>query len=191
MKSVSISGSLRKNVGKKDAKATRIQGMIPCVLYGGEKQIHFSADEKAFNPLVYTPEVFTAELNIDGNKHNAILQALQIHPVTDKIIHLDFLEIFPDKPVKIDVPVKVAGISPGVLKGGKLQKKLRTLKIKGLPQHLPDFIEVNIDKLDIGHMIKISEINVDNIELLNPANAVVVRVIATRAAAAATSEPAK
>ena len=185
MKSVSISGSSRKNVGKKDAKATRLEGNIPCVLYGGKEQLHFSAGEKEVKPLIYTHEVFTVDLDVDGKKHKAVLQALQIHPVTD------FLEIFPDKPVKIDIPVKVVGVSPGVLKGGKLTKKLRTLKVSGLPAHLPDFIEINIDKLDIGQMTKVNEIKVENLELLNPKNAVILRVEATRAAAAAALEVAK
>ena len=182
MKKVSVSGSLRENVGKKDAKALRRQGLVPCVLYGGEKQIAFSLHELAFKDIIYTPDSCIVNLDIDGKKYNVILQDAQFHPVNDKVIHCDFLQVFDEKPVKIDLPIELKGSSPGVIKGGKLITKLRKLRVKGLMDALPARITIDISKLEITDSVKVGDLDVKEIEFLNPHNAVVVIVKSARAA---------
>lgn len=180
MKSVSMSGSLRGNVGKKDAKKARKEGMVPCVLYGGKEQLHFIIEEKAFKPLLFTPDVFQIKLNVDGKISDVILQDVQYHPVTDSLLHADFLEVIPGKPVKVSVPVNLIGSSKGVLRGGRLIKKFRKLLVKGLVENIPEQIEVDISELDIGDAIKISDLNIDDIELMDPLGAMVVAVRTAR-----------
>jgi large subunit ribosomal protein L25 len=181
MKKVSVSGSLRENVGKKDAKALRREGLVPCVLYGGEKQISFSLPVLAFKDIIYTPDSCIVNLDIDGKKYDVILQDAQFHPVTDKVIHCDFLQVFDEKPVKIDIPIELTGDSPGVIKGGKLITKLRKLRVKGLMDALPDRITIDISKLEIGDSVQVGELEYKDIEFLNPHNAVVVIVKSARA----------
>ncbi len=181
MKTVSISGSLRENVGKKDAKEKRKEGLIPCVLYGGKEQVLFYTNELNFRDLVYTPDSSLIKVEINGKSYDAILQDIQFHPVTDKILHADFLEISDDKPVKIDVPVKLEGDAPGLLQGGKLHLLIRKLRVKALPKDLPDFITVDISSLDIGDSVKVSSLEFENLEFLNPPTAVVVIIKTTRA----------
>jgi large subunit ribosomal protein L25 len=180
MKQVSLSGSLRENVGKKDAKKHRKEGNIPCVMYGGKEQIHFVSGDKAFRKLIFTPEVYIVNLEIAGKTYNTVIQDVQYHPVTDNILHVDFLEIQPDKPVNISVPVKVTGTAPGVLKGGKLILKTRKLKLQALMQHLPDEITVSIDPLDIGDSVKVKDLVVENITFLDSPNTVIVGVRTAR-----------
>jgi large subunit ribosomal protein L25 len=180
MKSVSISGSLRENVGKKDAKKHRVDGKVPCVLYGGKEQVHFVTDEVSFKKLVYSPEAYTVKLDLGSKEVNAVLQDIQYHPVSDKILHADFLEIFDDKPVVIHIPVKVIGTSEGVLAGGQFIQKLRKLKIKALPAYLPDEVTVDISPLNIGDSIRVSDIKRNNVTFMDPANAVIVGVRVTR-----------
>lgn len=195
MKSVSISGSTRANVGKRDSKDTRNSGNIPCVLYGGKEQIHFSAPYNDFNPLVYSPEVFTVKLTVDGKEYNALMQEIQFHPVSDRIIHIDFLELQEDKPVIIDIPVKIIGTSTGVRQGGKLLTPVRKLKVRSLPKNLPDNIEVNIETLNIGQSIKVGDLDLKGVHVLDTPNMVVASVRMTRnvvsAAAADAKAPAK
>ena len=150
MKSVSISGSPRANVGKKDATALRNSKQVPCVLYGGKEQVHFSVLAADFKDLIYTPSVNTVNLDIAGKKFHAILQEAQFHKVNDHIIHVDFLEIIPGKHVVMNIPVKTKGTSPGVRNGGQLNRKLKTLKVKGPVEKMPDNITLSIDKMDIG-----------------------------------------
>ena len=185
MKSVSISGSPRENVGKKDAKALRIKGQVPCVLYGGKEQFHFSAEEKAFKELIYTPEVHTVNLQLGDKTFNAILQEVQYHPLRDNIVHVDFLELSPDKPVKIDVPVKLIGVATGVKEGGRLDKKLRLLKVFALPVDLPDSIKVNVEHLNVGDTVKVKEITSKNWTILNAPHSVIATVKGKRAEAVA------
>ena len=180
MKSVSISGSPRENVGKKDARKSRKEGNVPCVLYGGKNHVHFVTEEKNFKKLVYSPDAYTVNLNINNNEYSAVLQEIQYHPVSEAIIHADFLEIFPDKPVVIHVPVSVTGVASGVLKGGRFIQKLRKLKIKALPAYLPDNISIDISPLEINDSIRVSDIKMENIILLDSPNAVVVGVRVTR-----------
>jgi large subunit ribosomal protein L25 len=181
MKTVSLSGSLRENVGKKDAKKHRVEGKIPCVLYGGKEQVHFVADDKLFRKIIFTPEVYLVKLVIAGNEYDTIIQDLQFHPVTDRILHVDFLEIMPDKPVTIGVPVKLTGVAPGVLKGGKLITKMRKLKVKALSKDLPDSVTLSIDALDIGDSVKVGDVKRDNILFLDSPASVIVGVRTARA----------
>lgn len=183
MKSVSMSGSLRENVGKKDAKKHRKEGKIPCVIYGGKEQIHFTIEEKGFSKIIFTPEVYLINLNVDGKEYKAILQDVQYHPVSDRVLHVDFLELMPDKPVTIGVPVIITGVSEGVLAGGKLHQKKRRINVKGLQEYLPDFINIDITNLNIGDSIKIKDIDIENLELLDSLRDMVVSVKVTRVAA--------
>ncbi len=185
MKKVSISGSPRADVGKKDAKLNRKQGLIPAVLYGGKEQFLFTVNEKALLKLISSPEVFTVILSLDKKEINCIIKEVQFHPVSDKIIHIDFLEIFEDKAVVIDIPIKLKGTSPGVLSGGKLNIKLRKLKVKGFYKKLPDYIDVDISTLEIGDSVKIGEVKVEGIEFLDNPNTVIVSVKLTRAGVSA------
>lgn len=180
MKSVSMSGSLRENVGKKDAKAQRNQGFIPCVIYGGEKQLRFVVDEKQFQSIIYTPEVKYAELDINGEKHIAIIKETQFHPITDKLLHVDFLEVVDGKEISIGIPVRIEGTSPGVLRGGKLAKKVRKLKVRGELKNIPENITLNISSLDINDTIKVSDIKIEGLTLIENPGTVVVTVLSTR-----------
>lgn len=180
MKSVSISGSRRENVGKKDAKSQRNQGMIPCVVYGGQEQKVFVVDEKQFTQLLYTPEVLYVNLDIDGVVTKAIVQETQFHPITDKLLHVDFLEVVDNKPITINLPFKVKGTSPGVLKGGSLQKRVRKIKVRGLLEHLPEDIVADISSMEINDMIKVGDIHVENVTIVDNANKVLVSVNPTR-----------
>lgn len=180
MKSVSISGSPRVNVGKKDAKAIRGQKMVPCVLYGGKEQFFFTTSEDSFKNIVYTPEICTVNIKIDGKEFAAILQDIQFHPVTDKIIHADFLEIFENKPITMHVPIKTSGTAPGIIKGGKLLMKMKKLKIKALTKHMPDHVTLDISKLDIGDSIRVSEIDAKDMTILDSPSNIVIAVRITR-----------
>lgn len=184
MKSVSISGSPRANVGKKDATALRNAKQVPCVLYGGKEQVHFAVLAADFKDLIYTPHVHTVEIEVAGKKFNAIMQEAQFHKVNDSLLHVDFLEIIAGKPVTMNIPVKTTGTSPGVRAGGKLVKKLKTLKVRGLVEKMPDTIDIAIDSLEIGQGVRVADIKIDGLTMLNAANVTVVGVQTTRAAAA-------
>lgn len=155
---------------------------MPCVMYGGEEILHFYAEENSFLELVYTPNVYIVTLNIDGEKRKAVLKEIQFHPVSDKIIHIDFIEVFDDKPVTIIVPVNLTGDSVGLKAGGKLRLKRRRLTIRGLANVLPDKLDIDISNLDIGQTIQVEELSFDGIEILDPARAMVVAVISSRLA---------
>ena len=192
MKSVTLSGSLRANVGKVDAKAVRAKGLVPCVIYGGKEQIHFQADERAFKPVIFTPNAHIVEINLDGKVYKTVLQDAQYHKINDKLIHADFLEIQEGKPVTANIPVVLTGQSEGVKKGGKLVLKLRKLKARGIAAEMPDSIKISISKLDIGSSISIGDIEIKGVTLLNAKNVSVVAVQTTRAFAAETpGTPAK
>lgn len=180
MKSVSISGSLRENVGKRDSKAQRAAGMVPCVLYGGEKQYQFVVAKNEFRNLIYTPEVRYAVINLDGKEIPAILQASQFHPITDELLHVDFLEVVDGKPITIGLPIRIVGTSPGVLRGGKLVKKVRKLKVRGLLQDVPEEIPVDISGLNIDNSVKVNELHIDNITFVENPNSIVAAVLSTR-----------
>lgn len=181
MKSITIKGSQRESVGKVSTKALRNAGKVPCVLYGGEKPLHFSADELAFKNLVYTPNAYTAVIELeDGTKLEAVMQDIQFHPVTDKILHVDFYQLFKDKPVTMNIPVRLQGNSPGVRNGGRLLFRKRKLSIKALPDLLPDFITVDISKLRIGGTIPVETLLSDDYTILHPDSTAVVQVKASR-----------
>ena len=180
MKQVSLSGALRAYVGKKDARKIRREGNVPCVLYGGKEHIHFLTDEKQLLKMIFTPEVYIFRLTIGKKEIPAVLQDVQYHPVTDRVLHVDFLEIHPEKPVTIAVPLKLNGTPKGVLLGGKLHQKLRKLKIKSLINHLPDVIEIDISPLDIGQSVKISDLVREHITFLDPPSTVAVAVRTAR-----------
>lgn len=175
-----MSGSLRGNVGKKDAKAQRAAGKVPCVIYGGKDQVHFSMEEVDFKTILNTPNSYILNINIDGKEYDAILQDIQAHPVSDRILHADFLEINDKNPIIISVPIRVTGTSPGILRGGKLVKKFRKLKVKALLNDLPDEIEVSISKLDLLQSIRVTDLSLPKVELLDLPSAIVLSVVATR-----------
>jgi large subunit ribosomal protein L25 len=193
MKSIFVSGSPRENVGKKDAKALRIKGLVPCVLYGGAEQIHFYANEKDFKPLLFTPETHTVELEISGKKYNAILQDVSYHAINDRLLHVDFLHVDETKPVVIAIPVTVSGVAPGVREGGKLVIKVRKMKIRALLSKLPDNINVDISKLEIGQSVKVEQLQAlhPELALLDAPNVAVVSVTATRASRQAAQDEGK
>ena len=183
MKSITIKGSERESVGKKASKALRNAGMVPCVVYGGEKPLHFSAHELAFRDLVYTPNAHTVVVILeDGKKLQAIMQDIQFHPVTDKILHIDFYQLFPDKELTMNIPVKLTGSSPGVRNGGRLLFRNRKLAIKALPDNLPDFFDIDISNLKIGDNVTVESLLNDDFTILHPETTVVVQVKTARAA---------
>ena len=189
MKSITINGSKRESVGKKATKALRNAGSVPCVLYGGDQPIHFSAPELAFSKLVYTPNAHTVVIAFDDNSaFKAVLQDIQFHPVTDKILHIDFYQLFDDKMVTMDIPVVIVGNSPGVRNGGTLLRNKRKLRIKALPGNLPDLIEADISKLKIGNKLYITELFSENYTFLHPENTVVCLVRRSRASVSVDDE---
>jgi large subunit ribosomal protein L25 len=182
MKSVALFGYSRTEVGKVSTKALRTEGKVPCVMYGGGNHIHFTVYEPDFKLLVYTPNTYKVKLDIDGKTYKCILKDISFHPVNDSILHADFLEIEDSKPVEIGVPVKLVGNSVGVRAGGKLVVKSKKLRVKALPMLLPDFIEINIDNLEIGKSIKVGDLaRIENLTLLDSPNNPVVSVVTTRA----------
>lgn len=191
MKSITIKGSKRESVGKSATKALRNAGMVPCVVYGGEKPMHFSAPELAFKNLVYTPNVYTASIEVDGQTIPAILQDIQFHPVTDKILHIDFYQLFEDKEITMNIPVRLIGKSKGVAVGGALRHNVRKMKIKALPANLPDFVEADITELEIGNKLYVTALKNDKYTILHPDNTVVAQVRMSRNASKASTEEAE
>ncbi len=182
MKVASLSGSLRESVGKKSARQLRVNGQVPCVLYGQGNQVHFSADIREIDKIIFTPYVYKVEIDINGEKVFAIVQDLQQDPITGKVRHIDFLRMDSKTPVKIGLPIKLNGTARGVLSGGKISTPFRRLTVVGLPDALPDFIEVDVTKLRIGQAIRVSQINIEGLTFLDPQNAVVVAVRMARGA---------
>ena len=184
-----MSGSPRENVGKKDAKSLRREGRVPCVIYGGEEQVRFSVLETEFKPLLFSPDAHFVEIDIEGKKTKAILQEIQYHPVTDNVTHADFLRLDDDKPIVISIPVKTIGVAPGVLKGGKLKTKIRKMKLRGLPNNLPQYVEIDISKLEVADVVRVQEIEIENVEKLDVKTGIVVLVQGARKATADLDEP--
>ncbi len=182
MKSITINGSKRESVGKVATKALRNAGRVPCVLYGGGEPLHFSAQELDFSKLVYTPNAHTVVINLEGENIAAILQDIQFHPLTDKIIHIDFYRLFDDKEVSMNIPVKVEGAAPGVLNsGGVLVLNKRKLRVKALPKNLPDVIVANISNLKLGNKLYTAELQTEDFIIVHPDNTVVCQVRTSRA----------
>jgi large subunit ribosomal protein L25 len=182
MKTIEIKGSFRTELGKKSSREIRKTGSVPCVIYGKEKNLHFQTPELAFKNLIYTPEAHLVALNIDNKLHKAVVKDVQYHPVSDKILHVDFIEVFDDKPVIINVPIKVTGDSAGVIAGGKLNIKKRNLKVKGLPVNLPEFLLIDITELKIHESFKVGDLSYDKIELLDPKRLMVLTIATSRVA---------
>ena len=181
MKSITINGSQRESVGKKATKALRNAGQVPCVLYGGDKPVHFSTTELAFSKLVYTPNAHTVVINLEGGEtFSAVLQDIQFHPVTDRILHVDFYQLFEEKEIALNIPVNLVGNSRGVKNGGVLRRPYRKLRIKALPANLPDFIEIDITPLKIGSKVTVGELPSDNYTFLHNDNTVVCAVRTSR-----------
>ncbi len=191
MKSIAISGSPRENVGKRDAKELRYEGKVPAVLYGGATQTHFSVSAADLKAVVYTPVVHFIDLDIAGTKSQAIIKDLQFHPLTEQMIHIDFLLLDAKKPITIEIPVKLTGTSPGVKTGGKLVQKLRKLRIKALPKDHLDAIEVSIESLEVGKSVKVADIKVDKLTILNAKEDTIVSVTTSRALRQAEQEAGK
>ncbi len=185
MKSVVIKGKQREAVGKKDTKKLRSEGNVPCVLYGGDKPIHFYAPFNEFRKIVYTPSVYLLDVDIDGKVYKAIMQDIQWHPVEEQILHIDFLIVRDDKPIKIEIPVQTNGLAKGIKQGGKLKSNLRKLKVKAFAKDLPDTIEIDVEDLALGESVKVEDLSFENIEFLDNKSNVVVSVNITRAAMAA------
>ncbi|MDR1739019.1 MAG: 50S ribosomal protein L25/general stress protein Ctc [Candidatus Symbiothrix sp.] len=182
MKTFKLTGSARANIGKKAAKAYRKDALVPSVLYGGEQVIHFTVSKEGVRKLIYTPEVQLVDLSIDGAAYTAILKDSQYHPVSDELLHIDFMQIFENKPVVIEIPIVLEGLAEGVKAGGKLSLEMRKLKVKGLYKDFPETLVINIENLGLGKTIQVSDLKFDNLELLNAKDNVVVSVKLTRAA---------
>jgi len=181
MQAITIKGSERESVGKVSTKALRNAEKVPCVLYGGEKPIHFSADEISFKGLVYTSNAHTVVIELEGHQpYEAVLQDIQFHPVTDRIMHIDFFQLFEDKAVSMNIPVRLEGNSPGVRNGGRLLFRKRKLTVRALPANLPDGIMVDISKLRIGGTISVGDVKTEEYTFLHPDNTSIVQVKASR-----------
>ncbi len=185
MKTLVVKGKKRETLGKKDAKALRSQALVPAVLYGAGEPVHFSVPFSEMRQVVYSPGVFLIDVEIDGTVHHAMMQDIQWHAVEEQILHIDFLKIEDGKKIKIDLPVKVKGLAKGIKAGGKLKTNLRRLKVKALAKDLPDNIEIDVTKLAIGQSIKVGDLSLKNIEILDKKSNVVVSVNITRAARSA------
>lgn len=190
MKTVEIIGYKRANLGKTDAKRAREEGNVPCVLYGGGEQVHFFAPMILFRELVYTNDAHFVHLDIEGQECNAILQEVQFHPVSEIILHADFLKISEDRKIRMDIPVRLVGQAAGVSKGGTLVRKKSSLKIYGLPKDMPDHVDVDVTELDFHHAIKVADIQLPNLEFVDPAKSPIAVVEVPRAAKLAAEEAA-
>jgi large subunit ribosomal protein L25 len=188
MKSLEVKCNLRESTGKKNSKNLRKQGMVPCVLYGGGENVHFLAPENDFRHLVYTPNAYLVKLDIDGKEYKCVLHEIQFHPVTDKILHMDFYQVFDDKYVTMQVPVQLNGVPEGVKQGGKLSLESRRRKARALPGDLPDVLVIDVSKVGLGKSIKVNELKFPGIQLLDSPNTVIASVKLTRAARGMTVE---
>lgn len=192
MKTLELKGELREVEGKKGASALRREKMVPCVIYGGETPVHFSVEVSELKPLVYTPNAYFVNINLQDKTYKSAMREIQTHPVTDALLHIDFVQVFDDKPVKMELPVRVVGNSAGVRAGGKLSVNVRKLKVEALPGKMPDDISLDITNLNIGDKLRISDLNVEGVTFLDASNVVVATVRMTRSAkSAAAAEEAK
>jgi large subunit ribosomal protein L25 len=190
MKTVEIIGYRRANLGKGDAQRVRDEGNVPCVLYGGNEQVHFNAPMILFRDLVYTNEAHFVHLNIEGDECEAILQEVQFHPVSEILLHADFLRISGDRKIKMQIPVRLVGQAPGVAKGGALVRKRAALKVYAFPKDMPDHIDVDVSELDFHHAIKVSDMKIDKLEFMDPKAAAIAAVEVPRAAKMAAEDAA-
>lgn len=181
MKTIAISGSPRENVGKRDAKELRYEGKVPAVLYGGKEQIHLAITRTDLNEVIYSPEASFVEINVDGKAVKAIIKDTQFHPLTDLLVHVDFLQLFDDKAITMEIPVKLTGTSPGVKMGGKLVQKLRKLRVKSLPANMPQVVEVSIEKLEVGNLFRVRDLAQGDYAVTNTPEDTIVSVVMSRA----------
>lgn len=181
MKSIAISGSPRENVGKRDAKELRYEGKVPAVLYGGKEQAHFAVVTTELKDAIYTPEANFIEITLGDVKIKAIIKELQFHPLTDLLLHVDFLQLFDDKEILMEIPVKLTGTSPGVKMGGKLVQKLRKLRVKALPKNMPQTVEVSITKLEVGNLFRVRDLQKGEYVITNTPEDTIVSVGMSRA----------
>ena len=191
MNSIAISGSLRENVGKRDAKELRYQGKVPAVLYGGSQQLHFAVEKSSLKDLIYSADVMFVDLDVAGQKVQAILQDAQFHPLTEEVLHVDFFQLDQNKPLVMQIPVKLTGSSPGVKMGGKLVQKLRKLRVKALTKDMPQYVEVSIEPLEVGKSVRVRDLKFDNFEITNTPEDTIVSVTTSRALRQAEQEAAK
>jgi large subunit ribosomal protein L25 len=182
MKTLEINGKFRKELGKKSSKDLRKALNVPCVIYGGKENIHFYTHENNFKNLIYTPDAHLVKLDIEGKEYNVVLKDIQYHPVSDKIIHVDFTEVATNKPITIGIPIKVLGDSVGIKAGGKLQIRRRSLLVKGFANDIPEFLPVDITDIKIHQSIKVGDLSFDKIELLDPKKSMVLAVATSRVA---------
>ena len=190
MKTASLSGSPRENVGKKAASSSRKSGSVPGVLYGGQDQTHFTVEENSINKLVFNPDVFYIELDIDGKKVNCILQDVQFHPVTDRIVHVDLLEVLPGKEVRVNLPLRTEGTAKGVMDGGRIATLFRRVPVKGLIDKIPESITVDISPLTIGSTIRVRDLNIEGCTILLNESVLLLSCKRTRLAVAVEDEEA-
>jgi large subunit ribosomal protein L25 len=191
MESIEIIGYKRANLGKKESKDLRLEASVPCVLYGGAEQIHFHVPMILFRPIVYTQDVYKVILNIEGDKYEAVLQATQFHPVSEVMLHADFLLLNKDRKIKLEVPIRFTGNAIGVSKGGKLMQNLQKVKVKAFPQDLPSFVEVDVTDLDLGKSVRVSDIPAGKFDILNVKSVPIGSVSVPRALKGKEAEAAK
>ena len=188
MKTVELSASKRVEMGGKNARSIRREGKVPAAVYGGAENHNIEVNEVQFTKLINTPEVFFVDLDIDGNKVKSVIKEVQFHPVSDRVTHVDFVEVADDRAVKFGIPITLTGQSIGVMNGGKLRLVMRKLRVKGLPTALPDNVEIDITKLKIGDAVKVSDIQIPGVEILEAGNAVIVAIKTSRVAVVADEE---
>lgn len=189
MKSVKVEGQKREALGKKNSKKLRADGLVPAVLYGADEVIHITVPFSELRKLVYTPEVHLIELEVEGEKHQAIIQDIQWHPVEEIMLHVDFLKVYDDKPVTVNIPVIFNGQAKGVKSGGRLKRNMRKLKVRALPEFLPDTVEIDITPLAVGDGIKVEDLDRANLRFMDNQSNLIVGVISSRAAMAAMELP--
>ncbi|MGB0929285.1 MAG: 50S ribosomal protein L25 [Chitinophagales bacterium] len=191
MKAIAIEGTIRNSSGKKAAKQIRREGLVPCVIYGGEKNVHFSVPLSAIRPLINTPDFNTVSITVEGNTYKTIIKSFQDHPVTDAITHVDFQELIDGRPIYTKIPVRLKGLALGVKNGGKLMLKMRTLKVKALPENLVSEINVDVTQLEVGKSVRVQSVNIEGIEVQNSPASPIASVDITRALRSAAAEAAK
>jgi large subunit ribosomal protein L25 len=182
MKNITINGSLRKDLGKKSSKALRKENNVPCVIYGGKENIHFYSHENNFKKLIYSPDAFLVNLNIDNTEYSVVLKDIQFHPVSDKLVHIDFTQVFEEKPIIVSLPITVTGESAGIKAGGKLRIRKRHLIVKGLSKDIPEELPIDITELKIHQSVKVDDLAYDKIELLDPKKSMVLGIATSRVA---------
>ncbi len=185
MKTTEIVGFKREDLGTKESRKLRADGNVPCVLYGGEEVIHFHAPAYLFKDVLYTPDAYVVNINVEGVEKKAVLKDVQFHPVSEVILHCDFFEIFEDKPVAIDIPVKLTGSSPGVQLGGQVYIKNKKLKVKAVPSKLPEYVDVNVDTLQLGASVRVKDLPEADYEIVTKPSVSIVQIIIPRALKAA------